>query len=142
MSSSREQRKLDVKPEDLLYAETHEWVHITTREPGAIATVGISAFAVQQLTDLVYMELPAVGKSLTAGEPFGEVESVKAVSDLYSPVTGEVVEVHQQLAESLQLLTSDPFGAGWMIKVKITDPASLDLLLDHATYQRQCAEQH
>ncbi len=142
MSSSREQRKLDVKPEDLLYAETHEWVHITTREPGAIATVGISAFAVQQLTDLVYMELPAVGKSLTAGEPFGEVESVKAVSDLYSPVTGEVVEVHQQLAESLQLLTSDPFGAGWMIKVKITDPASLDLLLDHPTYQRQCAEQH
>ena len=108
--------------EDLLYAKTHEWVAISEDGGGKIATVGISAFAIEQLTDLVYIEMPEVGKAVTAGESFGEIESVKAVSDLYSPVTGEITEVNSSLADSLETFSSDPYGAGWVIKVKVTDP--------------------
>ena len=91
--------EVDVKPEELLFAKTHEWVHVESAGGGKIATVGISAFAVEALTDLVYMQLPAVGRKVKAGESFGEIESVKAVSDLYSPVDGEMVEVNTPLAE-------------------------------------------
>ena len=107
-----------------------------------MATIGISAFAVQQLTDLVFMQLPEVGRTLTAGKEFGEVESVKAVSPLYSPVSGTVIEVNAKLPEQLETLGTDPYGAGWMIKVRIEDESSLAKLLNYASYQQQCAADH
>ena len=128
--------------EELLYCDTHEWVLVSEQDGLKIATVGISAFAVEQLTDLVYMELPAVGGSVTAGEEFGEVESVKAVSSLYSPVAGEIVEVNSGLADQLEILNEAPYEAGWMIKVKMNADQSLDGLMDHETYLKQCAGEH
>lgn len=130
-----------MKPESLLFAETHEWVHVENRGNDKIATIGISTHAVEQLTDLVYMDLPESGAEVIAGKPFGEVESVKATSDLYSPVDGEVVEVNSDLPNQLEILNSDPYGAGWLIKVKVKNAASLDKLMDHAAYEKQCAEQ-
>jgi glycine cleavage system H protein len=131
-----------VRPEDLLYSKTHEWVHIQPDASGAkVATVGITAFALEALTDLVYIELPEVGRKLSAGQPFGEVESVKAVSDLYSPVDGEVVEVNQEIADRLESLNQDPYDQGWLIKVRVTDESGLSKLLDFAAYQKQCAEE-
>lgn len=128
-------------PEELLYSETHEWVRVAREGNDKIATIGISAFAVQQLTDLVYMELPEVGKVIATGEEFGEVESVKAVSPLYSPVDGQIVAVNTELPQHLETLSADPYDAGWIIKVRITDESSLARLLDHAAYQKQCAEE-
>jgi len=131
-----------VNPEQLLYAETHEWVDVATDGTGAkVATVGLSAFAVEALTDLVFIELPELGRQVTAGESFGEIESVKAVSDIYSPVSGEVVAVNDALTANLQQLAEDPFGKGWIVKIKIADESSLSKLVDHATYQKQCAEE-
>src|SRR6476660_7824618 len=98
-----------MNPKDLLYAETHEWVRVTEEGGRKIATVGITSFALQQLTDLVHMVLPKVGEHVSAGAPFGEVESVKAVSDLYSPVEGEVIAVHGDLVNKLESLSSDPY---------------------------------
>lgn len=106
-----------------------------------MATVGISAFAIQQLTDLVYIALPEAGRSVRAGDTIGEIESVKAVSDLYSPVTGTIREVNTALAESLETFSNDPYGEGWVIKVEITDDSNLDQLLDYSAYQQQCAEE-
>lgn len=128
-----------MKPEELLYSETHEWAHVSGAGGQKVATIGISAFAVEQLTDLVYMELPEVGKSLNAGDEFGVVESVKAVSPLYSPVSGQVVEVNTSLPDKLETLSSDPYNAGWIIKVRLSDEATLSKLLNHAAYQKQCA---
>ncbi|HEY2828263.1 MAG TPA: glycine cleavage system protein GcvH, partial [Pirellulales bacterium] len=119
-----------MKPEELLYAKTHEWAHVGPGpQGGKVATVGISAFAVEALTDLVYMQLPAVGAKVKAGESFGEIESVKAVSDLYSPVDGEVIEVNTALPNKLETLNTDPYGAGWLVKIKLTDEAGLKNLL-------------
>lgn len=126
-------------PEDLLYAPTHEWIAVD--EDREFGTVGISAFAVEQLTDLVYIELPQVGTPVTAGESFGEIESVKAVSDLYSPVTGEITEVNTDLVDALETFSTDPYGKGWILKVKIEDQSTLLNLLDHDAYQKQCAEE-
>ena len=125
--------------EELLYCDTHEWVFISEQDGQKIATVGISAFAVEQLTDLVYMELPAVGVAVTAGEEFGEVESVKAVSPLFSPVSGTVTEVNEGLPDNLDVLNTDPYEAGWIMKVNVSEELP-ESLLDHATYQRQCGE--
>lgn len=130
-----------MKPEELIYAETHEWAHVTEEDGAKVATVGISAFAVEQLTDLVYMQLPAVGKQVSAGDEFGEVESVKAVSSLYSPVDGEIVAVNDSLPENLEKLNQDPYGEGWIIKVRLTDESSLSKLLGYEQYQKQCAEE-
>ena len=124
----------------LLYAESHEWVDVAEDGGQRVATIGISAFAIEQLNDLVYMDLPEVGKSLAVGDEFGEVESVKAVSPLYSPVAGEVVDVHSDLPDNLDQLNDDPYDFGWIIKVKLSDAASLDSLMDHAAYQKQCAD--
>ena len=121
----------------LKFAKTHEWVRID----GDVATVGVSDFAVKQLTDLVYIELPEVGRTFTQGEAFGEVESVKAVSDLYSPVEGEVVAVNDKLPGNLEVLGEDPFGQGWMLKIKVSDEAGLAELMDFSAYQKQCAEE-
>lgn len=129
-------------PDKLLFAKTHEWVQIDKDAGGAkIATIGVSAFALEALTDLVYIELPKVGRTLKAGEPFGEIESVKAVSDLYSPVSGEVVAVHEGLAERLETLASDPYGEGWMIKVRLAGDEGVADLLSYDAYQKQCAEE-
>ena len=130
-----------MKPEDLLFAKTHEWVHVAEEGGQKIATVGISAFAVEQLTDLVFMALPAIGQRVQAGEPFGEVESVKAVSSLYSPVDGEVVEVNATLPDRLEILSEDPYVAGWIVKIRLSDESGLGKLLDYAAYQKQCAEE-
>ncbi len=125
--------------ENLKYTKTHEWVAVE----GDTATIGISEFAVHLLSDLTYADLPAVGKKITQGQPFGEVESVKAVSDLYAPVSGEVIARNDTLPDHLELLTKDPFGAGWMIKVRVADATELSKLLDHAAYQAHCeTEKH
>jgi glycine cleavage system H protein len=121
-------------PPNARFTKTHEWAALN----GDTATVGITDFAVQLLSDLVYVDLPKPGRKVTAGEPFGEIESVKHVSDLYSPVTGEVVEVNTPLADKLEWLSSDPFGQGWMIKVKVAGPQATDGLLDAAAYEAHC----
>ena len=131
-----------MKPEELRYAETHEWVHVSEEEGNQIATIGITAFAVEQLTDLVYLELTDVGPSVSPGDEFGEVESVKAVSSLYSPVAGEIVEVNTGLADQLEILNDAPYEGGWMIKVKINGDQPLDGLMDHETYLKQCSGEH
>jgi glycine cleavage system H protein len=132
-----------VRPEELRYTKSHEWVHVETQGGQKIATVGITAFALQNLTDLVYLDLSPVGTTLKAGEPFGQVESVKAVSDLYSPVDGEVLQTHAELAEADKLahLADDPYGSGWLVKIKVTNPAGLAALMDYAAYQKQCEEE-
>ena len=122
-----------MNPAELHYLESHEWVG----RDGDAAVVGITDFAVNQLTDLVYVDLPKPGATVTRGETFGEVESVKAVSDLYSPVTGEVLEVNSALEDAIEPLADDPFGAGWLMKVKPTDD-STDGLLDRAAYEKHC----
>lgn len=129
-----------MKPEELRFAKTHEWVHVAAAGGETIATVGISAFAVEALTDLVFMQLPEVGREVKAGESFGEIESVKAVSDLYSPVDGHVVEVNATLPDKLETLGQDPYGAGWVVKIKLSGNLPDDLL-DYAAYQKQCAEE-
>jgi glycine cleavage system H protein len=126
--------------EELLYAETHEWVAVEDVDGAQVATVGISAFAVEQLTDLVFMDLPEVGKEVKAGEPFGEIESVKAVSDLYSPVDGKIIATNTTLPDALETLNEDPYEQGWIVKIKLSDESALSKLMDHAAYQKQCAE--
>lgn len=130
-----------MNPNTLRFAKTHEWVHLADEGGKQIATVGISSFALEQLTDLVYIDLPAVGRELQAGESFGEIESVKAVSDLYSPVTGVIVAVNEQLKDSLEVFSSDPYGEGWVIRVQVTDPSGLEALSSFDDYQKQCAEE-
>jgi glycine cleavage system H protein len=130
-----------VKPEDLLFTKTHEWVSVSNEGGQKIATMGLSAFAVEALTDLVFIELPKVGRQVQAGESFCEVESVKAVSDVYAPLAGEVASVNSGLADNLDTLSKDPFGDGWIAKIKVTDDANLKNLLDFAAYQKQCAEE-
>lgn len=125
-------------PVTLRYAESHEWVSLE----GDVATIGISDFAVKELTDLVYIDLPEVGASVAKGDTFGEVESVKAVSDLYSPVAGEVIEVNEPLADDLALLSDDAFGAGWIMKLKLSDVGEVEQLMDHATYTAHCQAGH
>jgi glycine cleavage system H protein len=117
-------------PTDLRYTKDHEWV----RFDGLEATVGITAYAADQLGDIVFVELPEVGRSLEAAAPFGVVESVKAVSDLYAPVAGEVIETNPALTANPELVNSDPHGEGWMIRVRLADPAELDDLLDAGAY--------
>lgn len=126
-------------PSELKYAPSHEWVHLD----GGTATVGITDFAVKQLTDLVFVDLPDVGQKVEAGSTFGEVESVKAVSDLYAPVSGEVIETNGTLVDDPGSLSDDPYGAGWMIKLKVDDPSAIADLLDRAAYEAHCAaEEH
>ncbi len=124
-------------PKSLRYAATHEWISFE----GDVATVGISKFAVDQLTDLIMIELPKVGARVTSGKSFGEVESVKAVSDLYAPMSGEVVEVNTALASNVQALAEDPFGKGWLIKIKADDPSQTAALLDFETYEQKVADE-
>lgn len=122
-------------PDDLKYAATHEWLKLD----GESATVGISDFAQSELGDVVYVELPSVGRVLAAGESFGSVESVKTVSDIYAPVGGEVIEVNGALGAQSELVNEDPYGKGWLIKLRVTDPSSVGNLLDAAGYAASIA---
>ena len=122
-------------PDDLRYSKEHEWV----RADGTRATIGITSFAADELGDIVFVELPEVGTSLSQFQTFGVVESVKAVSDLYSPVSGEVVEVNEALRDAPELLNSDAFGEGWIAKVELADQAELDALMDAAAYADETA---
>ncbi len=124
-------------PKTLHYAPTHEWVQVE----GDVATIGISKFAVDQLTDLIMIELPKVGSKVSVGKSFGEVESVKAVSDLYAPVTGEVTDVNAAVAGNVQILAEDPYSRGWLIKVKLDDPSQVSGLLDFAAYEAKVADE-
>jgi glycine cleavage system H protein len=117
-------------PDDLKYLESHEWHRID----GDVVTIGISQFAAEELTDITYLELPAAGTAVQAGTVFGEIESVKATADLNSGITGNVTETNARLSEEPELVNSDPFGDGWMIRVKVTDPSELDRLLSPSDY--------
>jgi len=122
-------------PDDLAYSKEHEWVRVD----GSRATIGITSFAADELGDIVFVELPDPGSSLTQFGTFGVVESVKAVSDLYAPVSGEVVEVNEALRDAPELLNSDPFGDGWIARVEIADTAELDALMDADAYAAETA---
>src|SRR5438128_107765 len=124
-------------PQTFKYTATHEWVHLD----GDVATVGISRFAVEQLTDLIVIDLPKVGTKLTQGKSFGEIESVKAVSDLYAPIGGEVLEVNPAVVADVQVLAQDPYEKGWLLKVRPSDPAQISQLLDHDAYQAKVADE-
>jgi len=117
-------------PSDLKYAKTHEWLKID----GDTATIGITDFAQGELSDIVYVEITAVGKKIKRDEPIGTIEAVKAVSDLYSPISGEVIEANEALKDAPASVNKDPYGAGWMAKIKVSDPAELANLLDAAAY--------
>jgi glycine cleavage system H protein len=122
---------LDIR-DDLKYTKEHEWVKVE----GQTATVGVSDYAQRQLGDVVFIELPQVGTQLEQMKSFGVIEAVKAVSDLFSPVSGEVAEVNSKLESQSNLINSDPYGDGWIIKVKIKNPAELDTLLTPADYKK------
>ena len=120
-------------PDDLRYAETHEWI----RPEGGIATIGITDHAQAELTDIVYVELPQVGAALEAKQAAAVVESVKAASDIYSPVSGEVVEVNAELESNPALVNTDPYASGWLFKVKLSDPEEVASLKTAAEYSIQ-----
>jgi len=123
-----------MKPDDLRFAKTHEWVAVE----GDIATVGISDFAVKLLTDIVYLSLPAVGKKFSPGESIGEIESVKAVSEIYAPVQGEVTAINEALPDNLALLNDSPYDKAWILKFRMADPSQVNSLLSHAEYLKHC----
>ena len=123
---------------ELKFAKSHEWLR---PEAGGLVTVGISSYAVEALTDLVFMQLPAVGKKVKAGESIGEIESVKAVSDIYAPVSGEVVEVNTALPSHLETLGKDPYGDGWIVRIRPDNPQEADQLLNQAAYDTLVAGQ-
>ncbi|HSS19216.1 MAG TPA: glycine cleavage system protein GcvH [Pyrinomonadaceae bacterium] len=118
-------------PDDLHYSKDHEWV----RADGGVATVGITDHAQNQLGDVVYVELPKVGDEFGANEPFGSVESVKAVSEVFSPVSGEIVEINGSLTDSPEKVNTDPYGDGWMIRVKMSNAGEVDSMLSAAEYE-------
>ena len=120
-------------PADLKYAKSHEWVRVT----GDVATVGITDHAQHELTDIVFCETPAVGKTLKAGEAAAVVESVKTASDIYAPVSGQVIEVNKTLADNPALVNQDAFGQGWFFKIKLSNAAELDALLTPDDYKKQ-----
>lgn len=122
-------------PDDLRYSKEHEWV----RAEGGEATIGITSFAADELGDIVFVELPEPGTPVEQFGTFGVIESVKAVSDLYAPVSGEVTAVNEALSDRPELVNSDPFGEGWIVKVTLADPAQLDGLMDAAAYGESTA---
>lgn len=124
-------------PEDLSYTKDHEWLRVKGNE----ATVGITEHAQNQLGDVVYVELPKVGDKFEASEPFGSVESVKAVSEIYMPVSGSVIEVNENLNDSPEQVNEDPYGDGWMIRIKIDNPAQVDALLTSIEYDDYIKEE-
>jgi glycine cleavage system H protein len=124
-------------PEDLKYTKEHEWVLVE----GSVATVGITDYAQDQLGDIVFVELPAIGDKVSKEDAFGVVESVKAVSDIYAPVSGKVTEVNDDLPENPEMLNEDPYGDGWIIKIELNDPEELQDLMTAAEYEEYVAEE-
>ncbi|MDA8019876.1 MAG: glycine cleavage system protein GcvH [Thermoanaerobaculia bacterium] len=122
-------------PEDYRYSEEHEWLKVD----GDTATLGITDFAQQELGEVVFVEMPEAGETFDAGEEIGSIESVKAVSDIYVPVACEIVEANASLDDSPETVNEDPHGKGWLVKIRITDPAALDELMDAAAYQAHIA---
>lgn len=133
-----------MRPDDRRYAKSHEWAKLESGQEvaGAVVVVGITDFAVEQLTDLVFVELPEKGTKYAQGDPFGVIESVKAVSDLYAPVAGEVIEVHESLQDDLDQVAKDPFGAGWLIKLRLQTPGEWRQLLSRSDYEASIEESH
>jgi len=123
-------------PADYRYTEEHEWIKVDS----GVGTVGITDYAQNELGDVVFVELPKVGAQLKTGQSFGTVESVKAVSEIFSPVSGEVLEINSLLVDSPEKINSDPHGAAWLVKVKLADPREIDPLMDAAAYQKFTAE--
>ncbi|MGB9821185.1 MAG: glycine cleavage system protein GcvH [Pseudothermotoga sp.] len=119
------------------YAETHEWVQVE----GNVATVGISNFAQDKLGDVVYVDLPQVGKVVKKGETLMSIESVKAASDVYAPVSGKVLQVNEKLNDQPELVNKDPEGEGWLVKIEMTNPNELNELLDEEAYKKHCEEE-
>jgi glycine cleavage system H protein len=123
-------------PKDLKYTKNDEWIKVD----GKTGLIGVSDFAQNSLSDVVYVELPEIGDIFGKGDAFGVVESVKAASDIYMPVSGEVVEVNEVLIQQYELVNKDPYGKAWMIKINIKDPSELDELMDAAAYEAYCME--
>ena len=123
-------------PENLHYTKEHEWVAVTAEK----AIVGLTDFAQKELGDVVFVELPEVGRNLGAGDEFGTVESVKAVSEIYAPVACEILEVNKNLEDHPEIINEDPYGRGWLLKIKIQNPAELESLMDAAAYQASVGE--
>lgn len=126
-----------IYPEDLKYTKEHEWLAVQ----GSIGTVGITHYAQSELGDIVYVEVPAAGSPVVAGEEFGTVESVKAVSEIFAPVSGEVLEVNPALASHPETINKDPYGDGWLLKIKLADPKDLDSLMSAADYRKYIQEE-
>jgi glycine cleavage system H protein len=124
-------------PEDLKYSKEHEWVLVEDN----VATVGITDYAQDQLGDIVFVELPAIGDKVSKEDAFGVVESVKAVSDIYAPVSGKVLEVNDDLPDNPEMVNEDPYGDGWMIKIEMNDPDELQELMTAAEYEEYVAEE-
>lgn len=120
-------------PKNLRYTKDHEWIKLD----GNVATIGITDYAQRELGDIVYVEVETVGKSLKAGDVFGTVEAVKTVSDLFLPVDGSITELNSALANSPESVNNDPYGEGWMVKMKVNNPADVDALMDAAAYEAQ-----
>ncbi len=123
-------------PNDAKYTKDHEWIRVE----GGIGTVGITEYAQGELGDVVFVELPAVGAVVKAHATFGTIEAVKAVSDLYAPVSGTVTEVNQELSRTPEIVNKDPYGKGWMVKIRVADPAELASLMDAAAYGKSVAK--
>jgi glycine cleavage system H protein len=124
------------RPVDLKYASSHEWVRLE----GDVATVGITDFAVEQLGDLAFVDLPDTGAQVTRGDAFGEIESTKAASELFAPVSGEIIEVHSALAEELHHISDSPFDGGWMLRIRVSQPDELDNLMSAVDYEEHLRE--
>ncbi|MGH7173729.1 MAG: glycine cleavage system protein GcvH [Gemmataceae bacterium] len=126
-------------PKTLRYAKSHEWACLE----GNVCTIGLTKFAVEQLTDIIYIDMPDIDDPVSSGDSFGEIESVKAVSDLYSPVTGDIVAINEKLETDPTLISSDPYDKGWLIKVKVEKDTTLDHLMTLEQYEKQIAsEEH
>ena len=125
-------------PSDVRYTREHEWARLSD----GLVTVGITGYATEQLGDVVFVELPAVGKKVDAGKPFGVVEAVKTVSDLYAPISGEIAEVNEALSGNPALVNQEPYGEGWMIRLKPRDPGDVAKLLSSQDYGKLIEEQH
>ena len=126
-----------IYPDDLKYTKEHEWLAVN----GNVGTVGITHYAQSELGDIVYVELPASGSAVVAGEEFGTVESVKAVSEVFAPVSGEVLEVNASLASSPETINKDPYGEGWLLKIKLADPKDLGSMMNAAEYRKYIEEE-
>ena len=126
-----------MSPEECLYTKEHEWIHVEND----VATIGISDYATGELGDIVYLELPEPGANVSKMDPIGTIEAVKTVADLFSPVSGKVVEVNEDVASTPEIINKDPYEGGWFIKIKMNDPGELDVLFSYEEYKEYLGEQ-